>query len=113
MVIALVSTGAVVALRFARLVVVAMIVIVIVGTLCNHKANAGKVSERDEERVGPVRSLTVAERVAFASRRIATAARRWLKCNLSASDDVPSRWWGRSCVYGDEKPAEREYTAWH
>ena len=31
------------------------------GTLCNHKANAEKVSERDKERVGPVPSLTVAK----------------------------------------------------
>ena len=35
------------------------------GTLCNHKVKARKVSERDEEQVGPVLSLTVAERVAF------------------------------------------------
>ena len=40
------------------------------GTLCNYKAKAGKVSERDEERVGPVPSLTVSKHVAFASHRI-------------------------------------------
>ena len=38
--------------------------------MCNHKAKVGKVSERDEERVGPVPSLTVAERVAFADGHI-------------------------------------------
>ena len=37
------------------------------GTLYNHKAKAGKVSERDKERIGPVPSLAIAERVGFAS----------------------------------------------
>ena len=35
-----------------------------------------------------------------------TTARRWQKCSLGPSDDVPSRGWGRSRVYGNEKPPE-------
>ena len=38
--------------------------------------------------------------------RRATAARRWLKCSIEPSANVPPRWWGHSCVYGDEKPRE-------
>ena len=79
--------------------------------LCNHKAKAGKMTERDEERVSPVPSLTIARHVAFGSRRIAPAARRWPKCNIGASDDVPLRCWGRSYVYGDENLPEQYYGA--
>ena len=64
------------------------------------------MSERNDERVGPIPSLTVAERVAFGAAAFPASM-------LGASDDVPSRWWGRSYVYGDGKPAEREHTAWH
>ena len=38
-------------------------------------------------------------------------ARRWRKCSLRPSDDVPLRWWGRSCVCSDKKPPEWHYGA--
>ena len=51
-----------------------------------------------------IRALTVAERVAFAARRVPPSY-------LRSQRDVPTRWWGRSYGCGAVVPPERHLRA--